>query len=331
MRPNFCQYPLPTRPRQQQHVARVALVASISLMLVFAAALGCTQVKQSDLTDLRTGVAGVRQQASLAFTSANDLARKQAIERVMASTRPALSEKDFVGAVSPEDIRKWDEQFALLDSYVTALNALLSPERTKALEDSAVDLANQLAASDTTHTAVPVTVATGFTQAGKALITAKAQHDAMKIMQATDPGIRTALMGMADAIHEDKHNSGLRTTVMTNWAAALTSTSAGSPTSQWQKALQDKNDAEKRAAIDHFLQMIEARDAQLAALDGLRQSLLQLADAHTHAAQGSKSSADAIIAYITKQAEETQAVYKRFNAIQDEHNAPTTNPSNTTP
>src|SRR4051812_17667991 len=86
----------------------------VPALTIIALAVGCTsaRVQQRGVSDLRKGVADTREQARLAMVEANQLARDQAIARVLALNKAALSEKDFVGAVSQQDIAKWDSSFA---------------------------------------------------------------------------------------------------------------------------------------------------------------------------------------------------------------------------
>src|SRR5882672_9459489 len=106
-----------TSPQRSTHTA-------ICLLLTILAGCATSRVQQSGLTDLRKGVADVREQARLAMTDANQLARDQAIVRVIALNKPALSEKDFIGAVSKDDIAKWDSSLAVLDQYLMAIQYL---------------------------------------------------------------------------------------------------------------------------------------------------------------------------------------------------------------
>src|SRR5690242_9822371 len=132
---------------------RFAGAAALWVFILLAGGCSTTRVQQDGLADLRKGVADTREQSRLAMVEANQLARDQAIARVLASTKPALTENDLIGAVSKDDIAKWDSSFAALDDYLTAIQYLTSPDRTKELEDAAVGLGNQLA-SGSTNTAV---------------------------------------------------------------------------------------------------------------------------------------------------------------------------------
>jgi hypothetical protein len=309
--------------------------ARVGVWLLFTILGGCStaRVQQNGLADLRKGIADVREQARLAMTDANQLARDQAIVRVIALNKPALSEKDFIGAVSKDDIAKWDSSFAVLDQYLTAIQYLTAADRTAELENAAVDLGNQLA-TGMTNTAVSPAVAAAFTQLGKAIVEARANKDALRVMQQTDGSIRLALNAMAQAIYDPATNSGLRSTVLSNWNTAINGNEAAMPLSRWVAAIDARADvAVKRQIITDYLQMLDARDAQLAALDHLRLSLTLLADAHSRAAQGQTADVSGIIAYVGRQLEETRALYARFKTISDVHAAAnaTTKPAATPP
>jgi hypothetical protein len=85
----------------------------------------------------------------------------------------------------------------------------------------------------------------------------------------------------------------------------------------FSRATAANDQASRRAAAEAYLAMLEQRDAQLASLASLRDSLLLLADAHTAAANGSGTDAAGIIAMIGEQVDQTRALFERFAAIED--------------
>lgn len=303
--------------RLAEPTATIRPVLATCLLIVVCVGCSATgQVSQSSLSDLRKGIADTSALARLSMTEANQLARERAISRVLSLNRPRLAEKDFTRAVSSADIAKWDHAFVQLDEYVTALQFLTSPDRTTETENAAVNLSKQLANSSP-QLAVSPKIASAFTQLGKMLISSRANRDALAIMRQTDGALREVLNGLAQAVYDPTQGSGLRVTVWSNWTDAIDGNDPATPQSRWVNAIDSKaSQATKRKIIDDFLQMIDSRDAQIAALDRLRQSLGLLADAYSSAAQGSSRDAESTIAFINAQLVETEAVYKRFRVAQ---------------
>lgn len=279
---------------------------------------GSNRIQPQSLAELRTGVADTREQAQLAMAEANALARKQAVDRVVKLNKPALGEKDFIGAVARADVERWDNALAVLDGYINSVQYLTSPDRTAELEEAAVGFGNQLA-TGRTETVVPPGVGAAVTELGKAIVEARANRQALAIMGQTDGEVRQLLSRMALAIYDPDTNSGLRSTVLSNWNTAINGSDPATPQSRWVAAV-EAGEAEpaRRAIINDYLTMVDARDAQLAALDRLRASLLLLAGAHTSASRGQPADVDAIIARLGRHLDETQAVYKRFKKIADD-------------
>jgi hypothetical protein len=291
------------------------------LLVALATAAGCGETVSTDaINEFSTGVSQARQQSGVAVKDANKLAREASIRYVLASTQPGLSEDRFVTAVEPDDIARWDNAFAGMQSYCAAIQNLLSPDKSTAFEDAAIGFAKELkeghAATD-----LPPGVAAAFTQIGETVIAAAQQHAASTAMRRADPHVRDALTSMAKAIGEDPRGKrgaavqhvGLMGTVYTNWESAL-----GPSRIRFAVATTQNNADERQAAITEFMDVLDRRDAELDALASLRQSLLLLADAHSAAARGQKQDADSFIALISQQLQQTQALFEKFKQIHDE-------------
>jgi hypothetical protein len=288
--------------------------------LGFVLPVGCARVQPDTVTTIGNGLAQVRQQAVLALNDANRLSRDAAIQAILDSPKPGLSEDRLLPAVNPDDINKWDNAFAGMQTYVSALQSLLARNRSTEFGDAVVDLGKELKEGHA-KTALPPGLATAFTQIGEILIQAKQQHDAMATMQKADPGIRIVLTSMAAAIGEDPRgktsanirNSGLMGTAYTNWQALMKTS-----IDKFADATGQKNDAARASALDAYIDMLDRRDAQLDALLGLSQSLRSLADAHSAAARGSKVDAAGAIATISAQLDETKRLFGKFTEIKKE-------------
>jgi hypothetical protein len=299
----------PSGPARWLARSRAWIHALALSVLTVLAGCGGGAVRSDSLAELRQGVAAAREQARVVFGDSNELARERSLQRVLTSTRPVLREEDFAVIVEPIAIAHWDVAFGVFDDYVSALQQLASPERSEAFGNAAVDLGNQLA-TGRTEVALHAGVVAAFTQLGRVLIEAKAQRDALSIIQMADPAVREALTLMADAVRDP-----VRIAVNANWRTAL----AQAGVEDWAPAVTANDQRAKVAAAERFLELIEKRDAQLAAVDGLRQSLLLLADAHTEAAKGTPADAATLIALADRHLSEAKALRERFGEIERKH------------
>jgi hypothetical protein len=296
-----------------QFAARpVPAMASLPAVLIVALLAGCAQpaVRSDDALKFGQGVSQTRQQARIAFHDANALAREQAIQYVLATTRPGITEQDFTPALDPQAVAAWDTAFGLMESYASSLQQLLAPEHPAAFGNAVVELGSELKSGRVGAT-VPPTVGTAFAQLGEILITIKAEDDARSAMRKADPGVRAVLTSMADAIGASDR-TGVRGTVWSNWKTQL----AEGPIRDYSNAVRNNNDmAAKRTAAEAYIDLLDRRDAQLASLASLRQSLLLLADAHSAAAAGSPADLAGTLALINQRLDETKSLFQRFSAI----------------
>ena len=167
-----------------------ALALSVTCAIVNALA-GCSSspVQADAISSFAQGVAQTRRQSDLAFHDANALARQEEIQFILATTQPAFREADFTPALGPDQINEWDHAFAAMETYTSALAALLSPDRAKGFGDASVGLATELK-NGKMGKSIPPSVATAFAQVGEALISLRSQSDAKTAMQKADPSIR---------------------------------------------------------------------------------------------------------------------------------------------
>jgi len=154
-------------------------------------------------------------------------------------------------------------------------------------------------------------VSAGFATLAGALVDLRAQSSARDILRRTDPEVRTLLTAMADAVGRSD-SEGLRGTVASNWVTALSVHQRA-----YAAAATEKADARQRQIVSDYLAGIDRRDAQLAALAGLRASLLGLADAHTAAANGSRRPFGEVLKDINDRLDRTEATYRAIEKAGD--------------
>ena len=280
------------------------LMLCIFLAWTAAHSSGCgTAIQPSALAAFSAGLAKTRQQTQTVFAAVNDLARTRSVELVIMKNEPGLTEDKFAVAVKPEQLREWDSAFVVLQNYATALGDLVSPNRPTQVKSASLGLMEELATNNTTNVKVPGAVQAAATQLASALVSAKAQSQAVAIMQQTDSDVRQVLGGLAEIIR-----TNLRQTARSNWSSALTEAQL-----KWANAVDSNNDAAKREAIKQFLGIIDQRDRQLAMLDDLHESLLLLADAHSAAARGAPIRVDGLVQIIDQHLTDARTTMEKIN------------------
>src|SRR5262249_51230393 len=158
------------------------------------------------------------------------------------------------------------------------LTLLLAPELANEFGTAAQDLGTKLAQVDAR--AVPsAAVATAFTELGRVLIAAKAEKDASTAALKADPAMQKIFTEMGAAIGTDTGH-GLRSLAFEHWRLRM----AG----QQLEFLRAKdNSSGRRAVVLAYIDLRDKRDAEDLQLGSLRQSLLDLATAHSALARGS--------------------------------------------
>ncbi|KAF0242050.1 MAG: hypothetical protein FD180_4137, partial [Planctomycetota bacterium] len=127
---------------------------------------------------------------------------------------------------------------------------------------------------------------------------------ARDVMQDADPHVRDVLTRMADMIGADPGAGGVRTTVYSNWTLLADETRKGFPEAAATR---------KRRIAGTWTEQLEAREAADAALAAIRQSLLDLADAHTAASQGRAVDAARMVAFLREEVAFASKLLKRVH------------------
>jgi hypothetical protein len=247
----------------KQEALRVPIVKRIALMILPLFMAACAtpgSVLSEDVGSIRAGVGAAREQARLSFVAANKLAQEQAIDRKIGLPEP--------------------NAFGILDAYGAALQSLVDPERAEATGDAIGELATSLN-GPAINARIPASLSAVFQTFGQELVQARAEKSATAIMRKTDPAFNEVLSAMASAIGgSPADRDSLQFVVESNWTnsvlANLETRYGGlAPTSP-----------DRRKVVQDYVAAIGARDAQLANLSQLQQSLIALSQAHAAAARG---------------------------------------------
>lgn len=279
--------------------------------LLLLAAGGCAVAPSADLTGFGRAAATLQAEASTNFAEANRLTRSVEVDRFVRSGAIALSERRFPVAVPPETAANWRGALGDLARYGNLVATMTGRGRGGMQTDAFRELGVQLNAGPTAADLDPG-VSAGFAALAGALMDLRAQTSARAILRRTDPEVRALLTAMANAIGRDD-GEGLRGTVASNWTTALSAYQRN-----YAVAATERVDARQRQIVADYLAGIDKRDAQLAALAGLRASLLGLADAHTAAASGSRRPFDEVLKDVNDRLDRTEATYRAIDKAGDE-------------
>ena len=254
----------------------------------------------------RQGVLTANQQTAAAFADINSFLRRQQIEHAMKQT--ALTEDLFFEALGSEDLVKWDHAFGFIDSYAAKLERLLDPNQRAGVEEEISALGQKIEAVNKDQ--LPTGFSAAFTKLGGFLVQMKAEHNAFAAIRKADPAIQNVFNAMMEAIGVDP-GSGIRGTVNASWRQIL----AHIDVTEFRRA---GSEGAKRAAVTHYVETLDQRDAQDRLLNSLRLSLATLAKAHQELAQGREVSAAALIAIIQ---DEYKAFLDELDAIRRHNEA----------
>jgi hypothetical protein len=294
------------------------------ILISTALLVGCAgpQIQLESVTAFGTGVAKIRETASVAFRDANALARDHAKAAILANPQDGLTEDRFVVVINPTAMMEWDNAFAGMQTYVAGLQALMSKERSEHFGDATLNLGKELSEG---HAKMPLPpdVGTAFTEIGKVLIEAQQKRDAMAAMHKADPAIVMALRSMAKAIGNDPRGpSAAGSTVVAGTrlmgtANSIWITQMANVATRFITAREGHDSEGMKAAINNYLDLMDRRDAALDSLASLRESLFSLAVAHTAASQGSNAEVAGLMGILSKKLDDIQATYKKFSELNE--------------
>jgi hypothetical protein len=264
---------------------------------------GCARTLVSEnLAAFGKAASDISQQADIAFEQSNALARDVSIDRFVRSGAVGLSEDQFQMAISRESMGAWQEALTALSDYGTTLASLVDTKRGTQTSDAIIGLGQELQ-TGTIGAKINPSVATAFATLGGALVDARAQHQARRVIQRADPAVQQLVRSMADAIG-DSDSEGLRGTVYTNWTASFDQVRRA-----YAQAAEAHQEDRQRELIQEYLSGLAKRDAQLKSLANLRSSLVSLGAAHAAAASGAPATVGGLIAQIDYRLDETRRIY----------------------
>jgi hypothetical protein len=230
------------------------------------------------LTAMRTSVAGAKSTSTETFTHINASRRDFTVEDVLDANR-APQEADFAPLIAPDSIKRWNTAFDKIDEYLAALQDLIDSKRSHATFDNLQSIGSGLTAPSIGVT-LPKGAEGAFALFGTA-VQGAAEAKALDTMHRVDPAFQQLMSKLGD-LSSSSDEASLASIVRTQWKRQLDDIAAD----DYGKAATSGSVDGRAAAIRAYGQALDRRDAKLAALAALRQSLLELGQAHTAAAKG---------------------------------------------
>jgi hypothetical protein len=269
------------------------LLKATALIALAAIVCGCSTPAPKAIADWHDAVLAVRDQSATTFRGVNDLVREAQLNR--AANLPNLKESDFQPGLDATSIAAWNRALDSLTAYSAGLSTLVSPELASGVGDSTQRIAESIAttAKSDVFTQRPG-LASALNKLGTKIASLSAGQSAKTIMAQADPAVNDVLNQMAKMIDDDSSGvqSGVYQTVHASWTVK-----ADEIRVEFLRAPA----SEKRNVAAKYATTLEQRDAAEAAILGLKQSLLELAAAHSRAAAGGSMDTGALIANIREQ------------------------------
>jgi len=280
-------------------------ILAAALLIAVSACSSVRTVEPARVAAFGEGVGKVHTQLDTTFASINEFITDDEVDRAV--NLPKLTDEDVPVVFKQQDIAKWDTAFSYIDQYVANLTLLLSPDNAKRFTDATEKLATELQqvapkalASDKFGP-----VATAFAELGRLLIEAKAQSDALAAARTADPGIQKIFTEMAAVIGES-NEAGVRGTVAQHWTLRMAQQRAA--------FLRAKGEARRQIVLE-YIKLRNGRDVQDLQLSLLRQSILDLAAAHSALARGSGVDLAGAIAMIQQELDATRSLSDFFTSL----------------
>lgn len=263
-------------------VARFRQSLAVLLLLGLTACAANGPVLSAGVGAMRASVAQSKTASDAAFTDINASRRGFTIEDVLDANR-APKEEDFAPVIANDTIGRWDQAFDKIDEYLAALQDLVDTKRSAETRENLTAIGTALQ-SETIGVKLPKGAEAVFAALGSALVQAVAENKALDIMRRTDPAFQRLTRKMGDLVYSPDEGT-LSAMIIEQWTRRLRDIAADD-----YGAAAAKGSREGRiAAIQAYGKALDERNAKLAGLASLRDSLLALGEAHAAAAKGSDS------------------------------------------
>lgn len=265
-------------------------IAFLGLLLAVSA---CRTVEPAAVQSWREAVIASKEQSSATFTAVGLLVRESQLDRIERSdpgVLQELKETDFAPGLPADGLRRWNAAFDALDSYASSIEILLSPDLPQGVGDSLREVGERIGTSakaDLLKSDRELSGAIG--ELGRRIVAAMAGSRAREIMLEVDPAIRQVTTQMADMLlaaragMDEEGNpivkeSGVLVTVRATWDDEI---------DRFREPFRREKDGRKRREMaEQFAGLLDQRATAEGTILGLRRGILDLAAAHTAAAQG---------------------------------------------
>jgi len=253
------------------------------LALFLLALAGCANpgLVAESAPDLHRGAVAAAAQTDATFAATNSSGRSADMDRLLLAAEapeqalPTISNDQFILVIESETQAQWRDLFAAITGYTGSLVKLADPALAAGVGadlTAAGNSFNALAGGSASGGAIAGFVGT----VGSAIVSAAGERKAINVMGKVDPAFYDLLTSMADTLGKTD-DDGLRGTVAGTWNDAklqVLRTRYGS------LPRGPEYTAARRLLLQDYVANLQQRDAALAALANLRQSMIALAEAH---------------------------------------------------
>ncbi|CAN5820681.1 hypothetical protein BH11PLA1_BH11PLA1_00110 [soil metagenome] len=264
--------------------------ATLLILLLFAAlAPACAAPQRIDITEWQSALAAVREQSNLSFKAVNALAAQSRLDS--SAALPALRAADFAPALPARGVDSWNAALDAIAIYADALSELLDPALSEGASQTLRDAGDRITRSSSfpaLQRAGPISDAVAIL--GARLVARAAERSARAVMLDADPAVNALLTAMARIILDEStppRRAGLIPTVEVTWSTLL---------AQREVDYLELPPDRRAGAAAAYSDAVASQDDSLGALLSLRAALLDLARAHSAAAQGHDLDTRALIA-----------------------------------
>ncbi len=271
------------------------LLTAVLLGALLSIHAGCASGPQRQaVADWHDAVLAVREQSGVVFRGVNELVRESQLRR--AERLANLRESDFHPGLDAASVAAWNRALDSLAAYSAALSTLLDPELAGGVGASTRQLGESIAATARSDLlAERPGLASAMGRLAAALVSAAASSSAQSIMREADPAVGEVLDQMASTLIDPsgETETGVGPTLHAAWTLQADEART--------EFLSAQSPDEKRAVAARYAELLEKRDASVAAVTDLRRSLLELRAAHQRAALGGAMDTGALVASIREQ------------------------------
>lgn len=289
------------------------VIAPLLAMVVTCAVVGCRSVDRAQVGAWREALMAADEQSSVTFQATNELVRDSRREWI--ARQPELLESDLRPGSDSASVARWQAALRALVAYASAVEVLLAPEASAGVGASVKGLSERIGvAANTTTLKADGALARAVGRLGERVAQAAANGEARRLMLEADADVRGVLNQMSDMLllEQDDLRAGVVPTIEATWNTRL---------AQLEEQFRTASEGQRGAIIDRYADAMARRDRATGAVLALRAGLLNLATAHSAAANGHVGDIKSVIEQMRRDIAEGRALIDALRAERAKKNA----------